>query len=121
MLILERKYLTKYCWFRLIKTVTGLSVVDTRRWCRIMKFKGLPNALTRGRQYETNNFETKSNYEIEVTKFADILCRYLEDNVRKKHAPRCSHVNTREDYGEELLERISYPNGLNTRPTTTKK
>ena len=73
MLGLERKRLAKDFWFWFIATFTGLHGVGTRRCQRSMKFKGVSKALTRRRQHETNNFETEYDYEIEVTKFNDVL------------------------------------------------
>ena len=49
-----------------------------------MKFKGMSTDLTRRRQNERNNFEIEHDYENEITKFADMLCKSLEDNLRKK-------------------------------------
>ena len=68
-----------------------------------MKFKGMLNALMRRRQNETNNFETEHDYEIEVTKFTDILSKRLEGDFRKQHAPRRSHINTRKAYEDAKL------------------
>ena len=44
---------------------------------------------------KNNNFETECDYEIEVNKLTYAVCKSLEDDIRKQHAPRCSHVNTR--------------------------
>ena len=90
---LERKCLAKDFWFCLLATTTRSSVVDTYRWYRNMKFKGATNALMRRRQCETNNFETECDYEIEVTKLTGMLSKSLEDDVRKQHAPRHSHIS----------------------------
>ena len=67
---LERKYLAKGCWFHLLVNATGSSVVDMHRWCRNLKQKGTHNVIVRSRQFETINFETEFDYEIEVTKFS---------------------------------------------------
>ena len=86
-----------------------------------MKFKGAPNALTRRRQHETNNFETEFDYEIEATKFTNAPCKSLDDVVTKQHAPRRSHIVTRESYEEAKLQRISVQNGHIIRPETVKQ
>ena len=61
------------------------------------------------RTFETINFETQNDYEIEVTKFTDISCKSLEEDVRKKHSPRRSHINTRQAYGQAKVEIIEGP------------
>ena len=121
MLGLERKWLTKDLWFRLMTTVTGSYGVDACRWCRSIEFKEISNALLRRRKIETNNFEAEHDYEIEVTKFTDMLRKSLDDDVRKKYTPRLSHINTRKVYGEVFLERITGPYGRNDHPVTAKQ
>ena len=69
---LERKRRAKDCRF-FVGTTTGLSVVRTHQWHRSMKFKGAPNSLILRRQHETNNFETRCDYEIEVAKLTNTL------------------------------------------------
>ena len=77
MLGLERKRLEKDCYFHLLTTTTGSSIVDTHRWHRNLKFKGTTNATARRRQCETIDFETEHDFEIEVTKITDVLCKIL--------------------------------------------
>ena len=45
--------------------------------------KEIPITTTRRRQFETIDFETEHDCEIKVTKFTDIACKRLEDDVRK--------------------------------------
>ena len=70
-----------------------------RRWCKNLKFKGATKAIARRRQHETIHFETENDYEIEVIKLTDILCKILADDIRKQHDPRCSCINARGAYG----------------------
>ena len=58
--------------------VTRSSAVESDWWCRSMKFKGMSTDLTRRTQNERNNFEIEHDNEIEITKFAGILCKSLE-------------------------------------------
>ena len=60
-----------------------------------LKHKGVPNAITRRSQFESATFETEHDYEIEVAKLTDVLCKRLEDDARKLHSPRHSHIRTR--------------------------
>ena len=49
-----------------------------------MKFKGASTNSTQRRRNERNDFEIEYDYETEITKFADTLCKRLEDNLRKQ-------------------------------------
>ena len=69
----------------------------------------------------TINFESEHDYEIEVTKFTEILCNSLEDDDRKQHASLHSHIRTRQDCRESKLEKVAGPDGHVTRPATTKQ
>ena len=86
-----------------------------------MKFKGAPNSLILRRQHETNNFETRCDYEIEVAKLTNTLWNNLEDDARNQHAPQSSHIRIREAYGELKLEKISGLCGYVTSHATEKK
>ena len=73
------------------------------------------------RKCETKNFETKKDCEMEVNKLTDALCKSLEDDTRKQHDPRHSHISAREAYREDKLERIVGPYGRMNLPATAKK
>ena len=47
---LEKKWLTKDFWFRLLATASGLTVVDMHWWHRSKNFKETPIELTRKRK-----------------------------------------------------------------------
>ena len=104
LLNLERCWLTKSCWFRLLTTIVGMSVVDMHRWYR--------NA--RGMRREVDN-------EIQIRKFSDLLCISLDDYRRKQYAPR-RHLAAIEDDvqidGRPSLVRIRGKDGSSTRHST---
>ena len=56
--------------------------------------------LNEKNENERNNFAIECDYEIEITKFSNTLTKSLEDNLRKKLAPRRSHINKREAFVE---------------------
>ena len=43
------------------------------------------------------------DYEIESTKFSDVLTKNLEDGLRKQSASRRNHVNAREAFRESEI------------------
>ena len=50
-----------------------------------------------------------------------MLCKSLEDNARKKDAPRHIPISTREDCEESKLDMIVGPDGHTTCPETSKQ
>ena len=59
--------------------------------------------------------------EIDITNFNDVLTKSLEDNIIKQLDPGRSHINEREAFGEDELERILCADGCMNRPTTAKQ
>ena len=100
---LERCWLTKDCWFRLLTTIVGMSVVDMHRWYRNKK----------GTKKQEDN-------ELQIRKFSDMLCNKLEDNVRNQHQPRRRLAGgTNWDNTEKpRLIRIKDKDGFSARPAT---
>ena len=99
LLNLERCWLTNDCWFRLLTTVVGMSVVDMHRWYR----------NERGGRGEAVN-------EIQIRKFSDLLCSRLEERRRKQYAPR--RRLDWEDMERPSLIRIRGKDGFCTRTAT---
>ena len=58
------------------------------------------------RQRETNGFESECDYEIEVTKLTDALCKYLEGSSRKQCSPRRSHIVTKNPMENPFQKRL---------------
>ena len=81
---LEKKWLTKDYWFSFSTNASGLTITDTHWWHRNKKFKATPIELIRRRQNEIKIFEIECDYEIEITKFSDVLTKGLKDDLRKK-------------------------------------
>ena len=75
----------------------------------------------RRRKCEINTFETKYDYEIEVNKLTDTLCKCLKDDIKKQNTPRHSHIRSREVHREEVLERIESPDAFYACPTPVKE
>ena len=101
---LEKRWLTKNCWFRLVTTIVGMSVVDMHRYYRYdrIKNKGIP----------------QSDIDpIRVLKFTDLLCGQLKNWVYKQQRIAVpSNID-----GEVLLERIRDKDGKTTTEPTEKQ
>ena len=74
---------------------------------------------TRRRLKEVKTFEIEYDYEIEISKFSDALTKSLEDNLRKKLAPRRSHFSTELAFGEAELESALGADGCMARTATS--
>ena len=86
-----------------------------------MDYTWLPSMeLIRRRLKEVKIFEIEHDYEIEISKFSDMLTKGLEDNLRKQLTPRRIHVNTVFASGEAGLKRILCADGHMTLPATAK-
>jgi hypothetical protein len=108
LLNLERKWCTKDCWFRLLTTLVGMSVVDMHRWYRN---KGQGRMARDG------------SYELVVHEFSDILCGCLEDQKRSQASQKlASAIAVQQGIGK--LERIRNDEGAIARapsPSQRKK
>ena len=108
-LSLEKCWPTRDCWFRLLVTVTGMSVVDFHRVYRNIKLG-----------------ETGSNGDevdaVEIRKFSDLLCGSL---VRRKQrgADTLTQFNQQATAGctGPRLERIVAEDGSKSREVTAKQ
>ena len=106
LLNLERCWLTKDCWFHLLTTVVGMSVVDMHRWYRNEK-----------------GMKRNEDNEIQIRKFSDLLCTTLEANKRKQYAPRRRIAEQNETDMEDRgkLIRIRGKDGSYARPATANQ
>lgn len=126
---LERKWVIRDCWFRLLATMVGFCVVDMCRWHRHVKSKSDDNDNMRRRRTTGNDmndlFYVEVDYEIEIKKFSDMICSCLEDAMRKQRAKRIGLANitpTGPDKDDRpKLERIRATNGSTTRNRTDKQ
>ena len=100
---LERCWLTKDCWFRLVTTVVGMSVVDMHRWHR--------NKITGGNAVEPR--EGTYAEDLVVREFADLLTAKLATNKRNRREV----ARTIRRDGTEGLRRYA-PDGHSTRNPT---
>jgi hypothetical protein len=108
LLNLEHCWLTKDCWFRLITTLTGMSVVDMHRWDRNKRYG----------QRRQQELDDNDDY-IKITKFSDLICGWLDTlEPRKRASPRRRMAGQSID---ESLERIRGADGSLTYPPTQKQ
>ena len=80
-LAIERKWQTRHCWFRLLTTMVGFSIVDMHRWYRNVtarRFTTTGPSYRRTRNMLQNNFTVENEYEIQIRKFSDMVCKGLE-------------------------------------------
>ena len=102
---LEKRWLTKNCWFRLVTTLVGMSVVDIHRIYRHhqIQIKKRPYA-------EVDN--------VRVTKFTDLICCALVPWPEKSRGRKTAAVAPA---GGSILERIRDDQGNTTREVTDKQ
>jgi hypothetical protein len=103
LLQLERRWLTKDPWFRLVTTIIGMSVVDFHRYYRHHTIKLQGRCID-----EIDN--------IRITKFTDLMCGNL---LLWKYTNRGR--KRIDDGGSDTLDRIRDDHGNTTRPLTQKQ
>ena len=114
LLNLERNWATKDCWFRLLTTMVGMSVVDMHRWYRnLMSKRNIPCVQ--------EQCQDEVNYEIMVRKFSDMICANLQDTSRRQLAIRRGRHTSSASDGIMRLERIRGKDGYITRMPTEKQ
>ena len=128
-LCLERKWATRDCWFRLLTTMVGFSIVNMHRWYRNIKARKLARSgpsYKRSRNCLQDIFAVENEYELQIRKFSDMVCSVLENRVRKQKVARktvtiaaCPPVSTDSTHCE--LERIKAADGLTIRTATPKQ
>ena len=125
---LERKWATRDCWFRLLTSMVGFSIVDMHRWYRNMVARRLASSgpsYKRARNTLQDIFMVENEYEIQIRKFSDMLCSTLESRVRKQLVARTkfcvSRLNVTKENTHCELERIRGVDGSTTRPPTEKQ
>jgi hypothetical protein len=72
---LEKRWLTKHPWYRLITTLLGMCVVDMHRYFRYHMFK-IEAANSRNRDEEQKKFEEAID-SICILQFTDLICGNL--------------------------------------------
>ena len=109
---LERCWLTKDIWFRLVTTLLGMSVVDFHRWHRNKLSNVSASAAIRNAQ---KRFQEGYADELRIKEFADLLCADLNKQHRKRpqRNPRL--------FGEEALVRVTNAAGQTTRMPTNRQ
>ena len=115
LLALERSWPTRSCWFRLLTTLLGMTVVDLFRiWSQDKRMK--QNSYRRPIRSTRNEDDEDQMMEIEIKGFSDLLCAGLRLRER-----RSSPMNAGRDV-DKALERITDKNGFMTRePTRVQK
>jgi len=101
LLNLERCWLTKDCWFRLLTTVVGVCVVNMHRWDR--------NQWCNQR----HNLGSEDDDDcIQIVKFSDLICAWLDKlEPRKRSSPRQVRNRVTGAPPTTELERICGPDG----------
>jgi hypothetical protein len=113
---LERCWLTKDPWFRLLTTLLGMSVVDCHRWHRHVMYMKRHKEGAEISPRHARQFAEDDKNELTIREFSDILTAMLEDRPRiRLSAPRADR-NTVQD-----LERILNTDGSQTRKPTDKQ
>jgi len=108
LLNLERCWLTKNCWFRLLTTIIGMSVVDMHRWDRNHRYTHTQGSL--------------DDDSIKIRKFSDLICGYLLNvEVRVRASPRAVRGRSTGLLEDDALERIQAGDGSFTRALTVKQ
>ena len=112
---LERCWPTKDCWFRLVTTLLGMSVVDMHRWHRnCIHTQHAEKNHARGEQ--NLSLLPAISDEVAIRKFSDMICVNLEPWKKNQRAsPRVRQNEMPRD-----LERLM-KDGSTTRPPTAKQ
>jgi len=98
LLNLERCWPTRDCWFRLVATLVGMSVVDMHRWYRNYH------------QLRTDPFTDAS--DIGIVKFSDMICGGLQ----KRESARRNRVDL--SLESNIVQRITLESGEKTHSVT---
>jgi len=101
---LEKVWLTKNPWFRLVTALLGMSLVDMHRW---HKSREHANRFADGNQEEVN--------DIQIRQFADLLTKGL-DKLPQFRKPKNAALPA-----DEALTRIRFEDGTINRPPTAKE
>ena len=112
LLNLERCWPTTNCWFRLLTTLMGMSVVDMHRWDRNQRSKR-PQRQHRRSDDDDDNTDIEA---LKVRKFSDLICGYLNNIERRNITPRRIQGRPSGNPNDDLLERIEDCQGNTTRP-----
>jgi hypothetical protein len=114
---LERCWLTKDCWFRLLTTLVGMCVVDMHRWERNMAHKKLQKSR---RSYELNEDDFALEL-VRVKKFSDLISSYLNKvELRKRATPRPAKGQLQDENSSGLV-RIRDGDGKTRKAATLKQ
>jgi hypothetical protein len=108
LLALEKTWLTKDVWFRLVCTLTGQTVVDMHRYYRHHRI------VAKG---ESRLIVDK----LRVVKFSDLLCGTLRQWPRDRQGATQAAFRDQSNPIHEALERIRGKDGEVTRPVTQQQ
>jgi hypothetical protein len=89
---LERKWPTRNCWFRLLTTLLGMSIVDMHRFYR--------------------NLKNAEFIEVDVLEFSDMFCKKLTVQSRRQNERLASLTGEKAD-NASILECIADKDGNN--------
>ena len=97
---LERKWPTRNCWFRLLTTLLGMSIVDMHRLYR--------------------NLRNEAFIEVDILEFSDMICKKLTVRSRRQ-TERLASLRGETADDASILERITDKDGNNRFSVTDKQ
>jgi hypothetical protein len=130
LLNLERSWLTKDCWMRLITTIVGMSVVDFQRCVKNhlweYRYRGEEDrAQNEDVDYSGRASMLEDDEEIRIKQFSDKICKWLSKiEVKNRSSPRkCASrtVSHQRATDKQQLVRMIDVDGNTTRPPTGKQ
>ena len=109
LLALEKSWPTRDCWFRLLVTLVGMSVVDCQRLYR--------NYRADKMGWSTLRLEDDENADdMEIRKFSDKICKTLGDRTRQRaFQHQAASAKRGDEDNEGPLERIASISGVTYR------
>ena len=115
LLALEKSWPTRSCWFRLLVTLVGMSVVDCQRLYR--NYRAVKMGWTTTRLVDNEMAD-----DLEIRKFSDKICKKLGDRTRQRAFQHQAAAARRGDEDNEgPLERIANISGDTCREPTNKQ
>jgi hypothetical protein len=115
LLALEKSWPTRCCWFRLLVTLVGMSVVDCQRLYR--NYRADKMGWTTGRLDDDDTGD-----DMEIRKFSDKICKKLADRTRQRPFQyQAATAALGDEDNEGPLERIASTAGNIHREPTNKQ
>ena len=116
---LENCWSPKDCWFKLLITLTAMSVVDMHRWHQ-HKTCAITDAATRASSLITSSRQPE--YNLRLRKFSDVICVKLDKRKWNHHAQRSSRISrVGAEVDEEPLIRLRNKDGNCSRDPTVRQ